>query len=291
MRQHKLFMDQFQNMLILNSVTVRAKRLSENPCGLFDFHFEIPWVTKLSDELDMTDLDILPLLRQVSYNVNRYGNILSTKSSNGITKDVNRDGTTVYPLLHGVNALLSYDIIVTGPPGGVIEPNIYTTVGFAILINCEIIPISGSTILSYNHQTELESIDFQNIESISIKSQSARGGSPVIMINTIDGKIIKKPKFQKFLTFATFQDRPKTFYMPKYETEKQKNDPVPDLRSTIHWEPNIITDENGQATFSFYNADRPNRIRITVEGINSNSSLGFAQKDYRILTVEGSRDN
>jgi len=56
------------------------------------------------------------------------------------------------------------------------------------------------------------------------------------------------------------------FYAPNYETTNNK----PDLRTTIHWEPNIITNDQGEATLTFYNADPKTKIRLVVEGITEN---------------------
>jgi len=71
----------------------------------------------------------------------------------------------------------------------------------------------------------------------------------------------------------------RTFYAPKYEITNTK----PDLRTTIHWEPNITTDENGEATISYYNADPKNKIRIVVEGITED---GIPVAGNRIYDVK-----
>jgi hypothetical protein len=50
---------------------------------------------------------------------------------------------------------------------------------------------------------------------------------------------------------------------------------LPDLRSTIHWEPNITTDANGEAIVSFYTADKPSIYTIIMEGTDMNGNLGY----------------
>jgi len=65
---------------------------------------------------------------------------------------------------------------------------------------------------------------------------------------------------------------PKQFYAPKY-----KANAAPDMtaiRSTIHWEPNVITDENGKATVSFFTSDSAGSYSIIVEGTDLNGSVG-----------------
>jgi len=65
----------------------------------------------------------------------------------------------------------------------------------------------------------------------------------------------------------------KQFYRPKYNV-KTAIAKSTDLRSTIHWEPNIITDKDGKAIISFYSADRPGTYTIITEGSDMNGNLG-----------------
>jgi len=68
----------------------------------------------------------------------------------------------------------------------------------------------------------------------------------------------------------------KEFTSPDYSVE-QTNKEEQDLRSTIYWNPNIITDENGKSSFEFYTADQPGRYRIVVEGIDLNGRIGRSE--------------
>ncbi|HWZ36094.1 MAG TPA: hypothetical protein VNW51_08055, partial [Mucilaginibacter sp.] len=58
---------------------------------------------------------------------------------------------------------------------------------------------------------------------------------------------------------------PKQFYRPAYPI-KTGNRGFVDLRATIHWQPSVVTDKNGQTNVSFYAADKPATYTITVEG-------------------------
>jgi hypothetical protein len=68
---------------------------------------------------------------------------------------------------------------------------------------------------------------------------------------------------------------PKKFYNPRYLS---KDSTGTDIRSTIHWEPNIVTDEKGEAIISFYAADLPTSYTIVVEGSDMNGRLGSVIK-------------
>jgi hypothetical protein len=77
------------------------------------------------------------------------------------------------------------------------------------------------------------------------------------------------------------------FYSPVYETEAKKRSPVPDLRKTIHWEPELQFDENGVAEILFYNGDRYTRVRCVLEGITGEGIPVHAEHYYNVtLTRE-----
>jgi len=67
---------------------------------------------------------------------------------------------------------------------------------------------------------------------------------------------------------------PKQFYRPRYTVNNKTANAGNDLRSTIHWEPNIITDKNGKATISFYASDRPNSYTVIMEGSDMKGNIG-----------------
>ncbi|MCO5949153.1 hypothetical protein [Mucilaginibacter flavidus] len=66
---------------------------------------------------------------------------------------------------------------------------------------------------------------------------------------------------------------PKQFYQPKY-TVKNKDTAAKDLRSTIAWYPNIITDKDGKASVSFHSSDRAGTYTLILEGTDINGNLG-----------------
>jgi hypothetical protein len=73
----------------------------------------------------------------------------------------------------------------------------------------------------------------------------------------------------------------KQFYRPKYMTKTKSNNFV-DLRSTIHWEPNVITSKTGEATVSFYAADKATHYSIIFEGCDMAGKVGYQTKNISI---------
>jgi hypothetical protein len=76
---------------------------------------------------------------------------------------------------------------------------------------------------------------------------------------------------------------PKQFYSPKYSIINKSAGMGADLRSTIYWSPNIITDSMGKANLSFYSADKPGIYNIIIEGTDMNGYVGYSQQKIRVL--------
>lgn len=69
------------------------------------------------------------------------------------------------------------------------------------------------------------------------------------------------------------------FYSPQYDTIQ---DSKPDLRTTLFWKPNIITDDNGETKISYFNNDKMGNYRIVIEGMDLFGNLARQVYTYRI---------
>jgi hypothetical protein len=74
----------------------------------------------------------------------------------------------------------------------------------------------------------------------------------------------------------------KEFYVPKYAVAKPSLD-NPDLRTTIYWNPKVITDKvTGKASFDFPNSDGRGNYRVVVEGIDIDGNLARYIYHYKV---------
>ena len=73
----------------------------------------------------------------------------------------------------------------------------------------------------------------------------------------------------------------KSYYSPAYSTPKSENS-GPDLRSTIYWNPEVLTDDNGEAIISFYTSDKPGNYLIILQGMDYLGRLGFISQYLQI---------
>lgn len=74
----------------------------------------------------------------------------------------------------------------------------------------------------------------------------------------------------------------KQFYSPKYTSANEEN-VFPDLRSTIYWNPDIITDKKGEAEVSFYTSESKSSYLIILQGTDLAGRFGVL---YEYLNIE-----
>lgn len=73
------------------------------------------------------------------------------------------------------------------------------------------------------------------------------------------------------------------FYSPAYD-EPDTDFDVPDLRTLIHWAPNISTDTQGNATVKFFNGDITGKVMVICEGISIlGDGIGQGEISYDII--------
>ncbi|MEP7251331.1 MAG: hypothetical protein ABI683_03095 [Ginsengibacter sp.] len=73
------------------------------------------------------------------------------------------------------------------------------------------------------------------------------------------------------------------FYSPDYSSDKLFQSPIPDYRDVLYWSPDISTNDQGKAKFSFYTGDLPGKYVMILQGIAVNGEAGSAST---VITVE-----
>jgi len=81
-----------------------------------------------------------------------------------------------------------------------------------------------------------------------------------------------KPFHIKTFSLSGYQS-PVEFYAPKYDTPEKRAGFRPDLRTTIHWQPLVFTNESGVASFEFYTSDDPTSYTVTIEGLAPDGTI------------------
>jgi len=70
--------------------------------------------------------------------------------------------------------------------------------------------------------------------------------------------------------------------MPSYDSKKQDIPNNSDLRSTVYWNGNILTDKNGKAMITFYTNDVPGNYTVTIRGITNRGYMIYKTITYEL---------
>jgi hypothetical protein len=149
-------------------------------------------------------------------------------------------------------------------------------------------PVDARDVNNVN-PAEVESIEVFLKDDLGTVDR-AYGTKGVLVINTKKAPVGKKISKQELMdmlpktNIITFSpmgySKEREFYSPKYLPSVTY--PNSDLRTTIYWNPKLITDEKGNVSFEFFNADGKGSYRAVVEGIDKNGNVGRAVYRYTV---------
>ena len=137
------------------------------------------------------------------------------------------------------------------------------------------VPFGGDpnvSIANYISAIPTQTVERVEVITSAVSLLGTRGTNGAIIIYTkntgvyADADLRDSYPGMQTLSIKGYQ-KEEPFPAPSYA--KSKYTPSTDLRATIHWEPRITTDANGNAQVSFYSADLEGVYRVVVEGLAS----------------------
>ncbi|TKC05083.1 carboxypeptidase-like regulatory domain-containing protein [Pedobacter frigoris] len=120
--------------------------------------------------------------------------------------------------------------------------------------------IKGKNIMSYGSRF-LNPMAEKPWDFVFIEVTTRAGNGP--LLKKAIGNYVYKP-----IPFTI----PRKFYAPRYLPETIAD--MSDIRATVHWEPDVVTDKDGNATVKFFAADNPGNYTFVIEGADLQGSLG-----------------
>ncbi len=124
----------------------------------------------------------------------------------------------------------------------------------------------------------LEEVIPQHIAQIDVLKNGSifgvRGSGGAILFYTKDPKNLppREQPHVKLVTPLGYQV-PVEFYSPKYDLPEAREKGIPDLRTTIHWEPSVKVDSTGKAAFCFYTADSETTYTCVIQGVTVDGKI------------------
>ncbi len=150
--------------------------------------------------------------------------------------------------------------------------------------------------VDYNYLNNINASEVESIETFLKDDLSGinrmYNTNGVIVINgkkRPEGKKITKDQLRELfppkylLTFTPMgYSKTREFYSPKYGGPASVIS-RPDLRTTIYWNPRLITDKTtGATSVEFFNADGRGNYRAVVEGIDADGNIGRFVYHYKV---------
>ncbi|MFT3947519.1 MAG: hypothetical protein QM763_11175 [Agriterribacter sp.] len=74
----------------------------------------------------------------------------------------------------------------------------------------------------------------------------------------------------------------RAFYMPAYDTEEQRKSRLADFRNLLYWNPNVITNKNGETQLQFYTSDMKGKYIGVIEGITPDGKAGRSTFSFEV---------
>jgi hypothetical protein len=149
--------------------------------------------------------------------------------------------------------------------------------------------VVDGNVIPGNQLNDLNPNDIYSIEelisggNLAVYGSNASGGALIITTKRgTEGSFVTSETPAGLITYQ-FEgfSKSRTFYAPKY-SNPATDIKTPDRRTTIYWNPNIVTDKDGKASFDYFNADTKGTYRVVIEGIDAEGNLGRQVYRYKV---------
>lgn len=125
----------------------------------------------------------------------------------------------------------------------------------------------------------LPASDIAQVDVVKVDTNFDGGvyGTLYVTLKTGEGSGADYSPTNVSLTRLLGYQPPVEFYSPKYDTPKQEENSVPDLRTTLYWKPDVTIRE-GKAKVEFYTADGAVDYTIVVEGVANDGTILYLKQ-------------
>ncbi len=139
---------------------------------------------------------------------------------------------------------------------------------------------NGNPVIDFINSIPVSTIDFIEILAGPEAAAYSNGGNGVILINTRSGGSDSSLATPLKSFYAKGFCKQEPFEMPDYSNPQLQNLKMQDLRKTIYWNGNIVTDKNGEASVEFFAADEATTYIGVITGVTINGD-----KIYQTFTI------
>ncbi|MDB5006673.1 MAG: hypothetical protein JWP45_1066 [Mucilaginibacter sp.] len=151
-------------------------------------------------------------------------------------------------------------------------------------------PVDVNSLYSLN-TSEIESVEIFTKDELGLinSAYNTNGAIVVNMKKAPEGTKISLSELKQLIpqqNDLTFTPKGyavvRTFYIPRYDGPRASQTNRVDTRSTIYWNPNVVTDKTGAATMEYFNGDGTGTYRAIIEGIDKDGNIGRQIYNYTV---------
>jgi len=155
-----------------------------------------------------------------------------------------------------------------------------TPVAMSTIVDGNVLPPGELDHLTVDQVYSVEVLNSVHAKSI-YGSSIEHGGALVITTKMAAGVSDMPQQILNGITTIKYQGfyKSKTFFIPKYQP---KADSELAKRTTVYWNPNILTDKDGKASIEYFNPETKGTYRVVIEGIDDDGNLGRAVYRYEM---------
>lgn len=149
-----------------------------------------------------------------------------------------------------------------------------------------VVLVDGNTMDASFNFRDIRPEDVESIEVLMSASRKAiygqNSGAGMLLITTriapVKWPVVKyAPGVVTYLPKGYYNAR--EFYSPMYDMAPSNK---PDLRTTVFWAPNLVSDETGKIKFDYFNTDQAGNYRIVIEGFDIDGKLARKLYTYKV---------
>lgn len=156
--------------------------------------------------------------------------------------------------------------------------NISSEIAMGIIIDG--IPVESDYLMNLTPQDVASMRVYRDMAGIGIMGRSG-GGNISITTRRGTGAYTARYTPNVKTSISSGLSKIKQFYAPKYDDPKIDSK-VADLRSTIYWNPQILTNKEGFASVEFFNADGTGVYRTVIEGLTTTGRLAHQTFNFNV---------
>jgi hypothetical protein len=157
-------------------------------------------------------------------------------------------------------------------------------VNSAVLTENPMVLLDGVPVFNINKIMAMDPLKIQKLEVVtSHYFQGSMMYQGLVSYTTYKGDLAGfQPDPHALLQEYEGMQWQREFYAPRYETAQEKQSRLPDARTLLYWNPNVVTSAEGKKKLEFYTSDQAGKYLVVIQGIAKNGLAGSRRIAFEV---------